>query len=183
LRALAVALAAVALLAAGCGGDGDDADDSAAPSKTAYAEKGNTICRTAQTQVDALPTAQPPTLEDLREKTPEARRRLKLWTEYSTKIDDIGRKSQTDLLALEPPAELRQRREQLRKDLEALDKAGAEANEAGNKLRAAARSEDDAALETARAQAQQIANRQGAIAERIRTQFGALGWTACVRTQ
>jgi hypothetical protein len=169
------------LLGAGCGGSDDDGNGgSAAPTKNAYAEKGNTICRTAQTEVDALQTAQPPTLEDLREKTPEARRRLKLWTQYSESVDKIGRKSQDDLLGLQPPAELRPQHDQLRKDLAELDRVGAQANTAGEQLRAAARSGDAAALAKARAKAQKLASRQGTIADRIGSDFSALGWSACL---
>jgi hypothetical protein len=182
---LAAAALAAALLAAGCGGGGDSSDDggttTAGSSETAYATQGNTICRTTRTQVDALPLATPPTLADLRENTAEARRRVRLWTEYSKKVDEIGRKSQAQLLALVPPKELEERREQLRKDLAQLDKVGAKSNEAGNRLRAAARSGDSEAIEKARAKAQEIATEQGVIAQRIRGHFTALGWTACLQ--
>lgn len=184
MRLAAVAIAAAALVA-GCGGGGADEGDtgSAAPSANAYATQGNTICRTTQTQVDALQTARPPTLEDLREKTPAARRRLRLWTEYSEAVDKIGKQSQDDLLALEPPDELTAQREQLRKDLAELDRLGKKANEVGNRLRAAARSGDDAALAKARADAQKLANRQGRIADRVGSDFSALGWSACLPGQ
>jgi hypothetical protein len=187
LKLAAVALAA-ALLAAGCGGGGEDSGDdggnggsSGALSKAAYATEGNTICRTTRTQVGALPLARPPTLADLREKTPEARRRVRLWTEYSKKVDEIGRKSQAQLLALVPPKELEERREQLRKDLAELEKAGAKANKAGERLRAAARTGDNEAIEKARAEAQELATDQGLIAQRIGGHFTALGWTACLQ--
>jgi hypothetical protein len=185
LRLAAIALVA-AVLAAGCGGGGDsdggNGSSSGTLSKAAYATEGNTICRRARTEVQALPTARPPTLEDLREKTAAARRRVRLWTEYSTKVDEIGRKSQADLLALEAPEELQERREQLRKDFAELDRAGARANKAGNRLRAAARAGDSAALEKARADAEEIAREQGATADRIRGNFGAVGWTACLQS-
>lgn len=186
-----VALIAIvmAALVAGCGGDDDGGDGgngaaaTTAATENEYATQGNTICREARTQVDALALAQPPTLEDLREKTPAARNRVRLWTVYSTKVDEIGRKSQTDLLALEPPAELRGRRDRLEEDLDELDRVGAQANKSGNRLRAAARAGDDAALEKARGESQKLAERQAAIANRVREHFTALGWTACLQGQ
>jgi hypothetical protein len=175
---------AVALVAAGCG-DGGDSDDGSSSggglSKTAYATEGNTICRTTRSKVEALPLARPPTLEDLREKTAAARRRVRLWTEYSNKVDQIGRESQAEMLALVPPEELRKRRDQRRQDLAELDQAGAKANRNGDRLRAAARSGNEAALEKARTEAQELATEQAAIAERIRGHFSALGWTACLQ--
>ena len=170
-----IALVAAAL-AAGCGGGGDG---EAGVSSAEYARQGNDICRSVQQQIEALPIARPPTLEDLKEKTAAARRRVRLWTAYSEKVDRIGRKSQDDLLALTPPEELKAEHAQLKKDLAELDGVGAEANKAGNELREAARNGDAAALEQARTKAQQIANRQGAIADRIANDFTALGWTRC----
>lgn len=178
-----VALIAIAMaaLVAGCGGDDDGGGATTAASENEYATQGNTICREARTQVDALELAQPPTLEDLREKTPAARNRVRLWTAYSKQVDDIGRQSQADLLALVPPEELRERRDQLKQDLDELDSVGAQANEAGNRLRAAAREGDDAALEEARSESQKLAERQGAIVDRVRGHFAALGWNVCLR--
>jgi hypothetical protein len=177
LRLAPIVLVAAAL-AAGCGGSGDD---ESGVSRAEYAQQGNDICRAVQQQIQSLPIARPPTLEDLKEKTPAARRRVRLWTAYSEKVDRIGRKSQDDLLALTPPEGLQATREQLRKDLEQLDSVGAEANKAGTALREAAKNGDAAALQQARSKAQEIATRQGALVDRITNDFDNLGWTRCAR--
>jgi len=181
LRLAPIALVAAAL-AAGCGGGGDDSSSSTL-STADYQAQGNDICRQAQEDVGALPTATPPTLEDLKEKTAAQRRRVRLWTEYSKKVDEIGQKSQDDLLALTPPEDLKQEREQLGKDLAQLEKIGTEANKAGNALRAAAKNGTAAEIEQARKKAEAIAKRQGALADRITNDFANVGWTGCLRQQ
>jgi hypothetical protein len=176
--AIAIVLAAVAIVAAaGCGG-GDSS-----LSRGEYAAQGNEICRDTRKEVDAVPAAQPPTLEDLRERTPAAKERVRKWGEYSTKLDEIGRKTQERLLELEPPDDLRSRRDQLEKDFEALDSAGKRANELGEKLRAAARSGTKAEVAKATAASRAAAERQSAIADRIRRDVSALGWRVCAARQ
>ena len=176
MRLAAIALVALAL--AGCDGGGDDGSGT---TKAEYAQEANEICRSTQNEIQSLPAATPPTLADLKERTPAARERVRRWTEYSERVDEIGRESQDDLLALTPPESLEDAHAKLRKDLNELDRVGAEANEAGHDLREAAKNGDAAALEKARSKAQQIANRQGAIADRIAGDFRELGWTRCIR--
>lgn len=52
--ALAALLSAAALFAAGCGGGDDSSSDEAAPTKTAYIAEGDAICKTSQTQFEAI---------------------------------------------------------------------------------------------------------------------------------
>jgi hypothetical protein len=174
-RTLAVALAVVAAAgAAGCGGDSE-------MTRGQYASKGNEICRDTREEVNAVPKASPPTLEDLREKTPAARRRVREWGEYSTKLDEIGLRAQDRLLELEPPEALRTRRDQLKKDFDALERAGKAANAAGQRLRDAARTGTKAEVTKATAASSRAAQRQATIADRIRRDVLALGWTVCAR--
>jgi chromosome segregation ATPase len=173
--ALAIVLGTVALaVAAGCGGDSP-------PTRGQYAAEGNEICRETREEVNAVPQAQPPSLEDLREKTPAARKRVREWAEYSTKLDEIGRRAQDRLLELEPPEDLQAQHDQLEKNIAALDRAGKEANEAGQKLRDAARSGTKAQVRQATAASRKAAQRQATIADRIRRDVSALGWTVCAR--
>ena len=180
--AAVLALACAMLLAAGCGSDSDDAPAARAPvTSEDYARRGNEICRDAQRRVNALDPVAPPSLDDLREQTPAARERVADFAEYSRKVDEIGRESQRDLLAIKAPPDLRDERAALQKDLSELSRRGTESNDIGERLRAAARGGDQEALTAAMSDARKAAQRQATISDRVRRTFEQVGWTACSR--
>jgi hypothetical protein len=164
-----IALAVVAL--AGCGSSGVSRED--------YAARGNEICEDARKETEALTRPQIPTLGNLRDPSPRARRIVREWDAYRRKTDEIGRESQDELLALEAPDDLRERRASFASNLQALDQLGARGERISRRLDSAVRRGDRETVELLLEENTSFSRRQGQLILKLRADARALGWHKC----